>query len=85
MLRDWPTVSQNLTLAISFARRFLEFSPEERAAVLNAPQSELVGARLAWDLALAICQAREIVYLLEEAEEAWKNALEERSNTEEQI
>lgn len=75
MLCDWPAVSENLALAITFARRFLDSSPEERAIALDAPE---FGSRMAWELALAICQAREIVRLLEEVEEAWNSAMLER-------
>jgi hypothetical protein len=79
-LHHCAAVSQNLRLAVSFARRFLDLLPEERAAVLAAPQSELIGPRMAWDLAQAICQARDLIRLLEEAEEAWIKAIAKRSN-----
>lgn len=73
--RHWRTIGQDLTLAALFARRFLELSPVERAALLQATQSEWLPPRGAWQLAMAICQARQLIGLLEEAEAAWVEAL----------
>lgn len=75
MLCHWPSVSRNLNFAASFARRFLELTPKEKEAALFEPGRELIPSYMAWDLALAICQARELVRVLEEAEKAWISIL----------
>jgi hypothetical protein len=51
-------------MTASLARRFLELTLEQRADALRAPQPGWLPARIADHLAEAICQARELVSLL---------------------
>jgi hypothetical protein len=73
-IRNWRDVSRNLTIVASMADRFLDLSPEDRRAELNAPESDQLRAYSSFQLAHTIRQAKDIVRLLESAEEAWKEA-----------
>jgi hypothetical protein len=73
-IRNWRDVSRNLTIVASMADRFLDLSPEDRRAELNGPESDQLRAYSSFQLANTIRQAKDIVRLLESAEEAWKEA-----------
>ena len=73
-IRNWRDVSRNLTIVASMADRFLDLSPEDRRALLRAPESDRLLAYSGWQLAETIRQAKDIVHLLETAEAAWKQA-----------
>jgi hypothetical protein len=65
------------------ADRFLDLSPEDRHAMLCSPESDLLQTYSSLQLATTIRQAKDIVRLLETAEEAWKQARKTGSHTNE--
>ena len=73
--RYWATVGRDLGLTASIAQQILDFSSEGRKAAVEAPQPEWLPHRTADHLAEAICQARDLVQLLENAEKAWLTAV----------
>jgi hypothetical protein len=73
-IRSWRNVSRNLTIVASMADRFLELSPEDRRAILQNPDSDQLRAYSGLQLAETIRQAKDVVRLLETAEEAWNQA-----------
>jgi hypothetical protein len=57
------------------ADRFLKLAPGDRQAVLRGPASDRLQAYSEWQLAEAKRQANEILRLLDEAEDAWKQTV----------
>ena len=82
-IRNWRDVSRNLTIVASMADRFLDLSPEDRRALLRAPESDRLLAYSGWQLAETIRQAKDIVHLLETAEAAWKQVKKKESQADE--
>lgn len=79
-LRECSSIGQDLALAASIARLMLDLPPDERAAALNGPLSDLLPPRTAWRFAMAIYQVKELLRLLQDAEEAWTKAFGQNSH-----
>lgn len=73
-IRNWRNITRNLTMVASMADRFLDLSPEDRRAAFQGPGSDRLRAYSGWQLAETIRQAKDILCLLETAEEAWKQS-----------
>jgi hypothetical protein len=70
--RNWEDVSRDLTIVATMADEFLALSPDDRKGVLPGPTNDRLRGYSAWRLAEAKKQAAELLRLLEDAEQAWR-------------